>query len=153
MKRKKTWILVANGAYARIIRQLEAGDKNGTLLEDLVLEVDHKQLREIMSDRPGRSFASQGRRRSAMEYASDPVHEQEARFAHTLIEELERHYANHGFDQLVIIAEPRMLGALRQKLSGVLRPTVVKEIARDLTKLPKPELMEAVSKLDVTHIG
>ncbi|BBD38301.1 hypothetical protein Amn_31810 [Aminobacter sp. Y103A] len=149
MKRKKMWILVADGARARIIRRMEGDNEDAALLDDLVFEVNHKTLREIMSDRPGRSFASKGRRRSAMEYASDPVQEQEVQFAITLIEELGRRYADHEFDHLAIVAEPRMLGALRQNLPGVLLSTLVKEVAKDLTKLPKLQLMQALNKLDI----
>lgn len=149
MKRKRTWILVADGARARIIRQMDGDNEDAALLDDLVFEVDHKTPREIMSDRPGRSFTSKGRRRSAMEYSSDPVQEQEVQFANTLIEELARRYADHEFNHLAIVAEPRMLGTLRQKLPEVLVPTLVKEVPKDLTKLPKLQLMQALNKLDI----
>jgi Protein required for attachment to host cells len=75
MKAKRIWVLVADGARARIIRELVLGADAGERLDDIVFDAEHKQLREIMSDRPGRTFASQGARRSAMEYHSDPVRE------------------------------------------------------------------------------
>jgi protein required for attachment to host cells len=147
MKAKMTWILVADGARARIVRLVEPKAQIENQTEDLVFEIDHKQLREIMSDRPGRSFASEGARRSAMEYHSEPVQEQEARFATMLLGELERHHAAHEFDRLAIIAEPRMLGTIRQKLSPALRRTIVGEVAKDLTKSPRQELLSAIVEL------
>lgn len=69
VKKPRIWILVADGSRARIVRY----DANGKHSDDLVFEADHKQLKEIMADKPGRSFASMGAKRSAMEYHSDPV--------------------------------------------------------------------------------
>lgn len=147
MKTKTTWVLVANGARARVVRDLGTGAEDRQ--EDLVFEIDHKQLREIMADRPGRSFASEGARRSAMEYRSDPVQEQEARFAATLLEQMEQRLAAGEFQQLAIVAEPRMLGVMRKKLSPTLRRAVVGEVAKDLTKLPERELLEAIAELGI----
>ncbi|TGQ35597.1 host attachment protein [Mesorhizobium sp. M00.F.Ca.ET.216.01.1.1] len=65
MKPRSTWGLVADEARARILRDvLSAGDER----EDLVFHSERRQFREIMADKPGRSFASTGARRSAMEY-------------------------------------------------------------------------------------
>lgn len=151
MKAKRTWILVADGGRARIVRLVEVKADIEGQLEDLIFEIDHKQLRDIMSDRPGRSFASVGARRSAMEYHSDPVQEQEGWFAATLLAELERRHAGHEFESLAIIAEPRMLSAIRQKLSPSLRRTIVGEVAKDLTKLPRQELLEAITELGIVR--
>ncbi len=149
MKAKTTWILIADGARARIVRQADAKAEAAGQAEDLLFEIDHKPLREIMSDRPGRSFASEGARRSAMDYRSEPEREQEARFAHTLLEELERRLVDGEFERLAIVAEPRMLGALRQKLSPALRQTIVAEVAKDLTKIPRQELGAAIAQLGI----
>lgn len=149
MKASTSWVLVADGSRARIVRDpgTDTGAKDRP--DDLVYEIDHKQLREIMADKPGRSFASAGARRSAMEYRSDPVQEQEADFAGTLVEELARRHAANEFERLAIVAEPRMLGTLRRKLPSALRAAVVKEVPKDLTKLPPQELREALATLDV----
>ncbi|MFD2252591.1 protein required for attachment to host cells [Pseudochelatococcus lubricantis] len=149
MRAEKTWVLVADGARARIVRDLGTSLEAGERPEDLVFEIDHKQLREIMADKPGRAFSSHGVRRSAMEYTSDPVQEQEAAFAATLLEELERRHAAHEFDKLAIIAEPRLLGVIRRILPAALRETVVNEISKDLTKLPNRELREAIAELGI----
>lgn len=151
MKAKITWILVADGAHARIVRQTEAKAGGRGPVDDLVFEIDHKQLGEIMSDRPGRSFASEGARRSAMEYHSDAVLAQKTRFAETLLEELAQRHAAGEFERLVIVAEPRMLGVIRQKLSPTLHQTVIAEIAKDLTKLPRQELWRAVAELGIVR--
>lgn len=147
MKAKRTWVLVADGARARIIRQLHPKREAEQQLDDLVFEIDHKQLGEVMSDRPGRSFASHGTRRSAMEYHSDPVQAQEEQFATSLIDTLVQHLAAGSFDALAIVAEPRMLGVLRQNLPASLRDLIAGEVAKDLTKLPALKLRAAIGDL------
>lgn len=149
MKAKTSWILIADGARARIVRRENPRDETREPPEDLVFEIDHKKTGEIMSDRPGRSFASEGARRSAMEYRTDPEKEQEAEFADTLVDELERRFYDREFEQLAIVAEPRMLGTLRQKLSPALRQVLVTEVAKDLTKLPRKELDAAIADLGI----
>lgn len=145
MKVKETWVLIADAARARIVRHR----RDGMEAEDLLFEFDHKQLGEIMSDRPGRSFASEGRRRSAMDYRSEPEKEQEARFAEALLAELEQHLHAHEFERLAIVAEPRMLGTLRKRMSPMLRRTIVTEVAKDLTKVPRHELGVVIAQLDI----
>ncbi|MGV6871878.1 host attachment protein [Pseudochelatococcus sp. B33] len=149
MKAETTWVLIADGARARIVRDLGASRESGERPGDLVFEIDHKKLREIMSDKPGRSFSSHGPQRSAMEYSSDPVQAQEEKFAGTLLKELERRHASGEFDRLAIIAEPRLLGVIRRILPSTLRGTIVKEVAKDLTKLPEQELREAIAELGI----
>lgn len=149
MKQNRTWILLADGARARIIRQLKADSESGERPEDLTYEFQKEQLREIMSDRPGRSYSSHDARRSAMEYHSDPVREREKDFADQLLAELERHQAAGQFDRLAIIAEPRMLGLIRDRISKQLQALVIAEIDKDLTKLPRTELVGAIVELGV----
>lgn len=63
--------LVISATQARIIKNIANGATDNAT--ELVLHARHKDLREIMSDKPGRSFSSVGPGRSAMEYASDPI--------------------------------------------------------------------------------
>lgn len=80
----KTWALVLNSARCRILRGGAA--KGDDTLAELVLRSESRHLRDIMSDKPGRSFASTGGgRRSAMEYASDPLVEDQHDFIRQVI--------------------------------------------------------------------
>ena len=149
MKKLKTWFLVCDGAQARLVRDLTQDPEAGADGEDLLFVNEHKPLRQIMSDRPGRSFASHGARRSAMEYRSDPVREQQVRFAAMLTRQLEEHRLAHAFDRLVIVAEPRMLGIIREALPQALEALVVGEFDKDLSKLPTKTLHAALADLDI----
>ncbi|QFP64516.1 host attachment protein [Brucella anthropi] len=145
--KKKHWVLIADGARALILR-LDAR-KNDEQRNVRVFDITHKRLQEIMSDKPGRSFASQGTRRSALEYSSDPERQQEEHFAEILIKELERRFSEHEFVRLTVIAEPRMLGSLRQRMTPDLKQAVVAEIAKDLTKTPSDDLEAVLEELNI----
>lgn len=145
MKRPRTWILLADGGSARLVRQLRPDPETGERLEDISLSHEEKPLRQIMSDRPGRSFSSTSRHRSAMEYGSDPVRDGHRQFAARIVEELSQHRAAGSFDRLILIAEPRMLGLLRDELDEPLRAMIADEIDKDLIKLPREKLIEVVA--------
>ena len=151
MKQPKTWYLVADGAQAHIVRELVRDPETGERLDDVSFQAEHKPMRRIMSDRPGRSFASHGARRSAMEYHSNPVREQQVRFAERLVGYLEEQYAVAAFDRLVIAAEPRMLGTIRHTLPQSLKQRLIAEFDKDLTKLPAEALYSALRELNIGH--
>jgi protein required for attachment to host cells len=150
MKLHKIWVLVADGARARILRDAVQGVRlpSEREEEELLFHSEQRQLREIMADKPGRSFASTGARRSAMAYHSDPVRDGERAFAAKLAEALDRRRRDGDFDELVVVAAPQMLGDLRQAFPESLREVVVAEVDKDLTKLPAHELRDAIAKLD-----
>ncbi len=73
----------------------------------------------------------------------------EVRFADTLVGELERRLRARELERIAIVAEPRMLGMLRRKLSPTLRQTVVAEFAKDLTKVPRQDLDATIAELGI----
>lgn len=139
MKPTVTWILVADGAQAKVFKH--DGPGTGlTPVTDLLFDQDPKQARDIMADKPGRSFSSVGHGRSAMEYSSDPVQVREARFVKSVAEVLERKHQESAFSRLIVCAAPTALGDLRGAMSDQLKRAVVAEMDKDLTNLPTPQL-------------
>lgn len=131
MKKKVEWFLVLNAARARIVRGLPAPGEAARA--ELVLRASHRRLQEIMSDKPGRSFASGSPgRRSAMAYGADPQREDEVDFLHDVIHLLEAHRRAGDFDTLVVVAAPHMLGLLRAEMPPALSAMVRKEIDKNL---------------------
>jgi protein required for attachment to host cells len=141
----RTWALVVNGARCRIVRGVcGKGEDQPT---ELVLRSESRNLRDIMSDKPGRSFASMGTgRRSAMEYASDPVAEDQREFLRQIIALLESHRRADDFDRLAIFAEHDMLGHLRRMMPQTLADLVIREVPRNLLHHSVQDLAEAVSR-------
>ena len=152
MRKSSIWYLVADGSQARFVRETPSNRESGERREDLVFEAVHKKLQQIMADRPGRSYSSHDARRSAMEYHSDPVVEQQQRFAEFLIGEFETHHAAGSVDKLIIVAEPHMLGLLRKALPESLKSVVIGEFALDLTNLPESKLYAAIDRLEVPAV-
>jgi protein required for attachment to host cells len=153
MKRPKIWVLVADAGRARILRDVLGTSQAGDEHDELLFRSEQRHLRDIMSDKPGRSFSSTGTRRSAMEYHSDPVREDDRAFAATLAEVLESHRLARDFDHLVVAAAPQTLGDLRQAFSESLRKVTIAEIAKDFTKLAAPELRKTVANLEFTRLS
>ena len=139
MKAKTTWILIADGAQAKVFEHAGPG-KGLRALDDLQFQQEPLQAQEIMADRPGRSFASAGSARSAMEYSSDPVQVRERRFVENVAEELDKRLQHGEFDRLIVAAAPTALGDLRPAFSKGIKDTIVAELAKDLTNIPTAKL-------------
>jgi protein required for attachment to host cells len=153
MKPQRIWVLVADGSRARILRDVLLSEKTPAGREDLVFHAERRQLREIMADKPGRSFASTGARRSAMEYHSEPVREEDRAFAAMLAHTLHSYHLAKDFDQLIVAAAPQMLGDLRRAFPESLREVIAAEIAKDFTKLPAHELHDVIRQLEIKRLS
>jgi protein required for attachment to host cells len=131
MKPEIEWILVMNATRARLIRGLpESGEPAAP---ELVLRAPSHHLREVMSDKPGRSFSSGSPgRRSAMDYGSDPLRQDELEFVRQVIALIESHRRAGDFDRLAIVAAPHTLGLLREEMPHALQPLVSRELAKNL---------------------
>jgi protein required for attachment to host cells len=141
----RTWALVLNGTRCRILRGI-SGRGDDTPAE-LVLRFEARNLRDIMSDKPGRSFASMGGgRRSAMDYNSDPLVEDQRDFIRQVIALLESHRRAGDFDRLAVFADHDMLGHLRKMMPQSLADLVIYEVPKNLLHLSPQELAEAVSR-------
>ena len=139
MKPTKTWVLIADGARARVL--MNTGPGQGLHpVEGLVFHGDHAATHDIVDDREGRTFSSHGPGHSSIEARSDPHRDLKTKFAHQLAGILARGLEEKAYDRLVIVAAPSALGDLRTAISDHVRATVVGEVNQDLTKLPNNEV-------------
>jgi protein required for attachment to host cells len=139
MKPTRTWILIADGARARIL--LNTGPGHGlTPVDGLVFDGDHSATHTIVDDREGRTHSSVGHGRSAIEAHSDPHRELKSKFAHRLAEVLDDGAENKTFDRLILVAAPVTLGDLRTMISKRVATLVIGEIPHDLTKTPNADV-------------
>jgi protein required for attachment to host cells len=97
------------------------------------------KTRELGTDAPGRSFASIGTARGAVEQ-TDWHAQEEQRFLHQLTERLDAAVIAGKAKSVVMVAPPRALGALRRSYSSHLRSAVRAEIDKDFIKLPVWEI-------------
>lgn len=141
MKPIVTWVLVADGAQAKVFEHLGPG-KGLRAVDGMQFAEDRKKASELVTDRPGRSFSSVGNGRSAMEPTSNPVVERERAFVEMVSAELARHFEAGAFRRLVIAAAPTALGDIRPALTAQLREAVIAELPKDLTGLPTAALTQ-----------
>lgn len=141
--RHDTWILIANGARARLVA---AAREHGRLAVDEIaeFEFDHSPNRDLQRDKPARVFESHGEARHAVEPKSDPHREMKRDFAKEMSAHLSEALAGHRFERLVIVAPPVTLGDLRVALDEKVRAKVVAEVGSDLTKVPNASLGEHI---------
>jgi protein required for attachment to host cells len=139
MKPIRTWVLIADGARARVLESHGLGQ--GLIANDrLVFEGDHGATHDLVSDREGRSYSSRGPGRSAIDARTDPHRELKRSFAHHLADVLAHELDENAYDRLIIVAAPVTLGDLRSALPQKVAARVSAEVAKDLTKLPNDEV-------------
>jgi len=139
MKPTTTWILIADGARARIFANFGPG-KGISPVEGGEFKSDHAPNRELGSDRPGRTFESADVARHAIDPAQDLHRELKRAFATRLAAYVEERLAENAFSRLVLVAPPVTLGDLRTALSKAVRERVSAELDKDLTNTPVEEL-------------
>jgi protein required for attachment to host cells len=138
-----TWILVADGARARVFVNEGVG-KGVRELSDRAFVGSRMRGRDIQSDRPGRTYDRAGHGRHAMEPPTDPQEKAESDFLRDVVGWLSEKGHEGAFDRLILIAAPRALGEVRQVMPKPLAQKVTGEIAADLTKSDASEVERRV---------
>jgi protein required for attachment to host cells len=139
-----TWIVLADRTRAAIRRQRKLGGPF-----ELVQELEHAASRlmdrELGTDRPGRTIDGSGTRRHALEAHESP-HEHEAKvFAREIAAQLAAARTSRRYDALVLVAEPRFLGMLRDALDHATRQRVRAEIPKRLLDATDADLAQHVA--------
>jgi protein required for attachment to host cells len=140
MRSDRTWIVIADGAHARVLEHSGEGAKLEAV-EGLAFDIDLPPTRELVRDRPGRTFESKNSARHAKTGRSDPHRELKRAFAKELAGILKANLAKKRYQRLVLVAPPATLGDLREALSKGVEARVTAEIAQDLVKTPKSRLL------------
>lgn len=130
--RPNTGFVVADGSRAQLIVRHASGAYG-------VLDAWRWKSPRQHGDQPGRVFESVGHARHGLE--AQDVREQEARrFAAVIARRVDLLAETDAVQNLVVVAPPRMLKALREQFSRGTMGKLRHEIAKDLTKADWPEL-------------
>ena len=149
MKARKTWILIADGARARVV-QYDGPGKGLSAAMDHDFAAPHAPSRDFGADKPGRSQGGGVGARHAVEPKVDWHTYEKHLFAAQMAEALEQAHSQRAFDDLVLVAPPKTLGDLRKALDGKLKGHITGELGKDLTHLTIHELgdhLEGVVRL------
>lgn len=146
MKAIRTWIVVADGAGARLF--LNTGPGKGLQeLPDGRMQTALEATRSQGSDRPGRVHDRMGDGRHAMEPRIDWHEQQKQRFARELSQRLDAAAGGKAFDRLILVAPPKLLGALRSLLGAGARRLVTGELPKDLMRASEKELLSQLGAI------
>ena len=135
-------VLVGDGKKALFFRN-EGTSLHVNLAVERVLEQPDLPTREQGTSAPGR-YASAGGPKSSMEQ-TDWHQLSEDRFAHDISAALYRLAHANAYNELVVVAPPKVLGTLRESLHAEVKKRLVAEIAKDLTGQPKADIARHIS--------
>ncbi|HTO84575.1 MAG TPA: host attachment protein [Methylomirabilota bacterium] len=139
MKKRITWIVVADGARARVLMNEGVGKGlqpaiNGDLAHAL------PRSRDLGTDRPGRVQQRGTSGRHAIAPHVDWHRFEKEKFGKEIARLLDDAAERNAFDRLVLIAPPRTLGDLRAALAPRTRGFIFAELDKDLTHATLQEL-------------
>ena len=139
MKPKKTWILIADGARARVVQN----DGPGTGVESVFpydFATSSAPTRERGTERPGRTHARGGGQQTAYQPREDWHTFEKGKFATEMAHMLNERAECRAFDQLILVAPAKTMGVLRAAIRGPVGGRVIGEVLKDLTHLKPHEL-------------
>jgi protein required for attachment to host cells len=132
------WVVVCDGRKALVLENIGDADYPDLRMRDVDKQAD-PPTSQLGTDRPGRSHQSANNRRSSMEETD--LHEQaEVEFLNDLVRRLDAALLSKTVKDLIIVAPPRALGALRKVYSDHIRSALVAEIDKDLTTMPVDQI-------------
>jgi protein required for attachment to host cells len=133
------WVVAAESSRARIFTFHQAGLAMEEL-EALTHPASRAHERELISDRPGRSFDSVGSGRHAMEEEVSLKQQEAIVFAREISDRLELARTRGEFDELTLVAAPAFLGLLRENLSVATHKLIVRTIDKNLVQHSEAEI-------------
>jgi protein required for attachment to host cells len=140
MKHARIWYIIADGGRARFVERDEQGAYR-TVVSFVAAEL-HDRSSDLGRDRPARVKESANAARHAVEPRRDLHEAAKEDFVKLVAEQIEAEHGRDQFDSLVLIAPPRVLTELKEKLSKPMAKIVVKDLQKDLTKVPDHDLTE-----------
>ena len=113
------FVIVADNTCARVFY---SSSSQGPLEEKTVLVHPENRIsvKNMVSDRQGYSFSSHGYGRKALSKREEPKEHEIKQFVKEISEYLKNSEANNEFDQLIIIAAPKLLGTLKKQLNKLI---------------------------------
>lgn len=136
-------VLIGDGEKALFLRNKGHAARLALVIEEVLAQVN-PATREQGTERPGRSFASTGARRSAMEQ-TDWHRLGEERFAVEIAQALHRYAQAARFKELVVVAPPRVLGNLRKAFHRDVAERISGEIGKELTAHPLEDIQRLLA--------
>jgi len=149
-----TWILAADESRAKVL-QVTDREQHFVEIEEMANPQGRAQDRELQSDAEPRFSGHGGLGKPGASITSGPASDPDAPGAvehsvRVFAREVGR-YLDHGrqqgrYDQLVLVAPPKFLGALRKELHKEVEKLVTDELPKDLSWLNAREIERYFAK-------
>jgi len=148
-----TWIIAADESRARVL-QVTGQEERLTEVEDLVNPSGRAQNRELQTDAEPRFSGHGGVGKPGGSTTSGPGSDRETQgavehsartFAREVGRYLDKARTEHRYDQLVLVAPPKFLGALRKELHKEVEKLVAEELPKDLSWFNARDLQRYLS--------
>jgi protein required for attachment to host cells len=142
-KETRQWILVADGAHARIF---EKDDPLSSMHQVNDLTCDHELTHEHGRDAPGRVFESASNIQHMYEKKTDWHDHQKELFSKKLAELFIKQHTEKNFSKIYLVCPPVIMGYIRKYLEGYLGKLPhgstpdIKEISKDLVHHPLQDI-------------
>ena len=134
MNKHVTYIIVADSHSARIFSKLNKKSPL-ELLHQLVADLDLKEHKK-----PTKTYSNDGTLRHGVEPHTDPREVEKQHFAHEIINFIDHALKQNEFEDLILVAPPKMLGFLSNDLGEQLSKRVIKKIDKNITEMKIDEL-------------
>ncbi len=137
------WVVVADQSRARLFSMQ---GRWGALeeVDHLVHPEGRLHDQDINADRPGRSFDTYGEGRHGMSKHYSPKEMEAIRFATDISERVGAAHYEGAFKELVLIAPPRFLALLRERLPDAVSRCVILSEDKNLTQADTAAIREHI---------
>ena len=139
----KNWLVVANGARARVLEEAEGGYAH---VADVVHPASRQKGSELELDRPGHVTSGAHGAGSAEYRPKVEPHDRELQhFAEELAKLLDAGVADGRCAGLILVVSNPFLGHLKARLGAQSRERVLRSVAHDYTALSDSELAQRLA--------
>jgi protein required for attachment to host cells len=141
-----TWILIADTARAKLLTT-ELPEQAWTVVEAFENAGAHLTSKDLSPTPPGKMKQSGDAksRHTSFEPRTTPKAAELDRYVQRLTNFLEEATARRGYDRLVLVAPPHLLGMLRNQLGKQSAARMQAAIDKDLVALDNDEIRERLS--------
>jgi protein required for attachment to host cells len=143
-----TWILVSDASQAKLFTT-ELPEQPWSIVAEFTHPAAHKTSKDLSPTEPGKSqqSGSAKSRHTALEPSITPKEAETLHFIQELRDYLESATAARKYDRLLLVAPPRFLGLLHEKLDKQTAHRLVGTVDKDLVMLENREIRERLVPL------